>query len=114
MRTLNRNQRKIGLCQRYTVDGIDLYHSPIFLYLNYRKTNGGVDVTSFGATYNGYIRMVTTPEIGRQFTPLDKVYIEAPVEDEFDGSAQQADYQVLNVTFGLNQAEILVGRLQNA
>ena len=112
MRCMQRNKRKLYLCNRYQDNLIVRYTEPKELNVNYQATNSEGDLIALGLDFPMYMRIKTELSTGALFKAGDRIYIKSkPLEDR-DGLCKDADYEVdSDPIVSLNSVEITLKKL---
>lgn len=114
MRNLQRNKRKLYLCQKYTDNLIDKFKEPMELWENYVPTNSEGDLISMGMDYPMYLRIKTNISERNLFHPKDRLYVYVDKPSEHDPLCKDADYEVESdpMVF-INEMEVVLHRLSS-
>lgn len=114
MITLNRNKRKIYVCnkvQNLESKDIKKYSEPITLYENYAVTNTEADLESFGMDAYMYLRIHTDISHELYYHLGDRVYVDIVPPEVHDELCKTADYEVYkDPVKSLNSITILLKR----
>lgn len=112
MRCLQRNKRKLYLCEHYQDEYITLFKEPKEIYINYQATNTEGDLIALGLEYPKYMRLKTDLSHAGIFHANDRVYISIEPSEPFDELCKDADYEVdSDPIISLNSVEITLKRL---
>lgn len=108
MISMTRNKRTIYLCKKQK-NSLE-FAQPIELKVNYRPTYSSNDVLALGNNYTLYQTIKCTPQMAKNFSFNDRIYINKP--KEFDPSCNDADFYVYGEPLvTLNEAEITIRKL---
>lgn len=109
MITLNRNKRKIYVCNKVQNGDIKEYNEPITLYEDYAITNTEADLKSFGMDAYMYLRIHTNISHKDYYHLGDRVYVDIEPPEEHDNLCKTADYEVYkDPVTSLNSITILL------
>lgn len=111
MITLNRNKRKIYVCNKVQNGDLKTYEEPIELYENYAVTNTEADLQSFGMDAYMYLRIHANISHKDYYHLGDRVYVNVKPPEEHDNLCKDADYEVYkDPVASLNSITILLKR----
>lgn len=114
MRNLQRNKRKLYLCQKEIKDDLELFKEPLELRENYIPTNSDGDLISIGMDYPMYLRIKTNIKEKDLFHAGDRVYVYKKPSDDFDNLCKDADYEVYKrPMLFINELEVMLRRLSS-
>lgn len=112
MRCLQRNKRKIYVCQHYQDEHITLFKEPKQVLINYQATNSESDLIALGMDFPKYIRIKADLLYKDMFNANDRVYISVEPKQPFDELCKDADYEVdSEPIISLNSIEVTLKRL---
>lgn len=112
MRCLQRNKRRLYLCNQYQDGYIEKYQKPIPINVNYQPTNSDGDLIALGMDFPMYMRIKADLKDGKLFHANDRVYINAEPSEPFDELCKDADYEVdSDPITSLNVVEITLKKL---
>lgn len=112
MRCMERNKRKLYVCNRYEEDGISKYSEPLGLELNYQTTNSEGDLIALGEDFPMYMRIKADLEYKDNFNAEDRVYINIEPSEPFDPLCRDANYEVdSDPIISLNSIEVTLKKL---
>lgn len=112
MVSLERNKREIYLCKRE--ENSLLYKEPIPIKINYEPATSISNLISAGEDYTMYLIATCTPEVAKNFSYNDRVYVNVKPKlgKAFDGTCDDADYYVYGEPLcTLNEASIKIRKL---
>ena len=108
---LNRNKRKIYVCNKVQNGDLKVYGEPIELYENYAVTNTEADLESFGMDAYLYLRIHTNITHKQYYHLGDRVYVNTTPPSVQDDLCRNADYEVYkDPVESLNSVTILLKR----
>ena len=111
MITLNRNKRKIYVCNKVQNGDLKTFNEPIELYENYSVTNTEADLESFGMDAYMYLRIMTNKSHKNYYHLGDRVYINVTPPETHDNLCKDADYEVYkDPVLSLNSLTVLLKR----
>lgn len=111
MITLNRNKRKIYVCNKIQNNDLKTYAEPIMLYENYVVTNTEADLKSFGMDAYMYLRIHTNKSHKNYYHLGDRVYVDVIPPKTHDNLCKTADYEVYkDPIVSLNSLTVLLKR----
>lgn len=114
METLRRNKRKLYLCKKTMVNGLNVYAEPVEMWENYQPTNTEGDLISIGITYPTYLRIKTNISEKDTFSSKDRLYIYVDKPTTYDKLCKNADYEVYqDPMIFLNEVEVILHRLSS-
>ena len=114
MRNLQRNKRKLYVCQKYEENLLEKYKEPIEQWENYVPTNSSGDLISIGMEYPEYLRIKT--DIGKKdmYHPGDRLYVYKDKPLTHDVLCKTADYEVYKKPMlFINEMEVMLHRLSS-
>lgn len=111
MRQLERNKRPVAVAQRDSVNGVEVYGTPVHLKVNFRNTRSAASMEGLGEAVEGSLVLFSDAQTASYFHEFDRVYVftDAPLVP--DTYAETADYVVEAVMPGLNGVEIRLKRV---
>lgn len=111
MVTLNRNKRKIYVCNKVQNGNLKTYEQPIMLYENYAVTDTEADLEAFGMEAYMYLRIRTNITHKDYYHLGDRVYVNVKPPEEHDELCKLADYEVYQDPIpSINSITILLKR----
>ena len=112
MRCLQRNKRKIYVCQHYQDGYITLFKEPKPVLVNYQATNSEGDLIALGMDFPKYMRIKADLSYTGIFHANDRIYISVAPSKPFDDLCKDADYEVDSEPIvSLNSIEVTLKRL---
>lgn len=112
MRCLQRNKRRLYLCEHYQNDYITLFKEPKPVLVNYQATNSEGDLIALGMDFPKYMRIKADLSYTGIFHANDRIYISVTPSKPFDDLCKDADYEVdSDPIISLNSIEITLKRL---
>lgn len=96
MTTLKRQRKHFYWCERYIEQetGITKFKKPKEVFLDYQPTNSDAQVLALGSEYSKYLKVTGNDEDIQKFKNLDRCYVYVNPQKEFDGMANDADFEV--------------------
>ena len=111
MITLNRNKRKIYVCNRVKDENLKTYEEPIELYEDYAVTNTEADLEAFGMDAYMYLRIHTNASHKKYYHLGDRVFVNVTPPEIHDDLCKTADYEVYkDPVLSLNSLTVLLKR----
>lgn len=111
MITLNRNKRKIYVCNKIQNGDLKTYSEPVMLYEDYVVTNTEADLEVFGMDAYMYLRIHTNKSHKDYYNLGDRVYVNVTPPEEHDALCKTADYEVYkDPVLSLNSLTVLLKR----
>ena len=111
MITLNRNRRKIYVCNKVKNGDLKTFKEPIELYENYAVTDTDADLESFGMDAYMYLRIRADKTHKDYYHLGDRVYVNVIPPETHDDLCKTADYEVYqDPVLSLNSITILLKR----
>lgn len=111
MRQLERNKRTVAVAQRDSVNGVEVYGTPISLKVNFRNTRGAASMDGLGEAIIGSLVAIVSPADAAIFREFDRVYVFVTPPLITDEGASEADYVVEAVLPNLSTTEIRLKRI---
>lgn len=110
MRQLERNKRPVAVAQRYSLNGVETYGTPIRVRVNFRNTRSAAGMDGLGEAVEGSLAITADPQTATQFREFDKVYVfvDTPIMPD---NGDTADYVVEAIMPGLNGTDIRLKRV---
>lgn len=115
MRNLDRNKRKLYVCEVY--QGGDrnkqkLYHEPIELYENWQEMSTSAEFMNIGLETFDYARIKTSKNHAQYYHLGDRLYIKVTPPEIHDEFCKTADYEVYqNPIVTLNECSVVLRKL---
>lgn len=111
MVTLNRNKRKIYVCNKVQNGNLKTYEEPVTLYEYYTVTNTEADLEAFGMEAYMYLRIHTNKTHKQYYHLGDRVYVDVTPPTVHDVLCNSADYEVYkDPVVSLNSVTVLLKR----
>jgi len=113
MRNLDRNKRKIYLCNVYQGENkMKLYNEPIELYENWQDMSTNSEFMNIGLETFDYARIKTSKSHANYYHLGDRIYIKNTPPVEHDILCKTADYEVYrNPIITLNECSVILRKL---
>lgn len=112
MRMLKLNERKIYYAKRMLTNDIELFLEPIEMCVNPVTMSHSWTIDRIGAIESGKQVFSLPLKEGEGIAIGDRVYVDVvPDFDNYDGSAQDADYVVVGLEKTPNVLSVVVKRL---
>lgn len=108
---LNRNRRKIYVCNKVQNGDLKTYDKPVELYEYYTVTNTEADLEAFGMEAYMYLRIHTNKNHKDYYKLGDRVYVNVAPPETHDELCKTADYEVYkDPVLSLNSLTVLLKR----
>lgn len=112
MNHLQRNKRKIYLCNQEEENGRIIYSEPKEYNLNFQPLTTDGEIIAIGSEYINRLVIYTTPNIAKDFKNKDRCYVYTDIPEEYDKFCNDADFYVDgNPLILLNEAYFYLQRM---